>query len=232
MSTEDDEKIDCTVCGRSIDRTGYLAHLVDHVSKEAQERFDVDINSDDVSQIHDMILSEYSDLIHFDLEHILEIFKKSRLVEVLRYDPLSVVLYHSVATGYSIVLDDGGMATLTRVEDRALAVEEMIDKINDIISQSLTDNYYAVQVIGKPSGTCHWFSHHVKVPNSWLGFPVEIQKRGEGPVHRAIPVRCGNSVHVTVPPDWADSTVTVTLAILEDEKDIGGGETNVQGLFA
>ncbi|MCK4386338.1 MAG: hypothetical protein KAW52_08755, partial [candidate division Zixibacteria bacterium] len=57
-------------------------------------------------------------------------------------------------------------------------------------------------------------------PGDWLGVPVAVKKTGGLKSHLTRPVKCGNSVHLTIPHKWSQYEVTVTLAPLKNITDI------------
>jgi len=224
MSTEDDV-IKCKTCGKEIITSDFLAHLVDHVSGKFKEEYNVNITPDDVAQIHDLIMSRYDDLVDVDVDTILDDFENTRIVVDLEYPPLSISLYRSVEKGYFLAQD--GRYPSSFGVDRTSAIFSMIGLINKSIQKNLEDGYYNIQVSGVPSSTCSRYSYHMKVPNTWLGVLVLIRKLdGEDKGLISVPVRCGNSVHVTVPQEWSTERVSVTLDYISDENDLVRGGKN------
>ena len=223
----------CKSCGKKIDVSTTLAHLIFHVSSEYNRKYGTHkgvLSHVDDAQIHDLILSDYDDpdleMVDEVIENIVEKFKVARIVVVYKYGPFANLLNFSERTGYIIHTGDHEIEKIGK--DKQEAIRKFIALNNDLITKSLKDDYYTVSMTSTPTNTCQWVSFHAKVPTSWLGVPVVVQPIDDikEEAFRTRPVKCGNSTHVTVPLEWSDRKVSVTLAYLFDVRDLMGGDDN------
>ena len=204
-----------------------LAHLVDHVAVHYKHAYDdetesfMGVNS---GQIHDLIVGHYNDEdLHLTnaidiIENITDRFDRVRVRIVYKYAPFNIYLLYSKDEGYYVFNGDRERDEFGF--DLRNGINGFINTVNQILKCSLRDGRYKVEVIEKPTNKCQLVSYHVKVPGDWLGVPVAVQKKTGSKIHFTRPVRCGNSVHVTVPHKWRRGDVAVTLAPLNDITDM------------
>ena len=228
---EEDEKeretIVCEQCEKEILVSKTLAHLVDHVAIHYKHAYDDETESFshiDSGQIQDLIVGHYNDedLNLVDainiIESITERFDRVRIRIIYKYAPFNTYLLHSKDEGYYVFTGDHEQTEFGF--DLQNGINGFIKIVNQLLKFSLKNNYYESKIAGTPTNVCQLVSHHVKVPGDWLGVPVAVKKKGGLKSHLIRPVKCGNSVHVTIPSKWSDQEVTVTLAPLNNITDL------------
>jgi len=224
---EEKETIVCEACQKEILVSMTLAHLVDHVAKQYRDMCDDQTKSFsdvDSGQIHDLIVGHYNDedLCLVDaidiIEDIVDRFDRVRIRIVYKYAPFNTYLLYSKDEGYYVFTGDH-----ERTEfgfDLQNGTKGFIKIVNQLLKFSLKNDYYDTKITGMPTNVCQFISHHVKVPGDWLGVPVAVRKINKRKVHLTRPVKCGNSIHVTIPQKWSDQEVSVTLIPLNNITDI------------
>jgi len=227
---EDEEEIEtivCESCQKEILVSKTLAHLVDHVAAHYKYMHDDKTKSFthlDSGQIHDLIAGHYNDE-DLDLTDAIDIitniterFDRVRIRIVYKYAPFNTYLLYSKDEGYYVFTGDHEQTEFGF--DLQNGINGFIKIVNQILKFSLKNNYYESKVTGTPTNVCQFVSHHIKVPGDWLGVPVAVRKINKRKVHLIRPVRCGNSVHVTIPQKWSDQEVSVMLTPLKNITDI------------
>lgn len=229
MSEDSGEKetIVCESCQKEILVSKTLAHLVDHVAIHYKYAYDDKTKSFthiDSGQIHDLIAGHYNDE-DLDLtdaidiiENITDRFDRVRIRIVYKYAPFNTYLLYSKDEGYYVFTGDHEQTEFGF--DLQNGINGFIKIVNQLLKFSLKNNYYGVKITGTPTNVCQLVSHHIKVPGDWLGVPVAVRKINKRKVHLIRPVRCGNSVHVTIPQKWSDQEVSVMLTPLKNITDI------------
>ncbi len=224
---EERETIVCEQCEKEILISKTLAHLVDHVAIHYKYVYDDETESFvhiDSGQIHDLIVGHYNDE-DLDLTNAIDIieditdrFDRVRIIIVYKYAPFNTYLLFSKDEGYYVFTGDHEQTEFGF--DLQNGINGFIKIVNQLLKFDRNYSRDKVEIIGNPTNVCQFVSYHLKVPGDWLGVPVAVKKKGGLKSHLTRPVKCGNSVHVTIPGKWSDRKVIVMLAPLNNITDL------------
>jgi hypothetical protein len=200
-----DETRVCGWCGKEILTMAIAGHLMDHAIKElipVDRKLDPNI---DDAQFYDYLCTQYEDQDLIDnfhkkefLKDLFEDFKIIRRKSIKRYPPFKMSLLYSERDGFAIQVGNN-IKVIPNGMNRNKALDLFASRINQRIAiLGRKKDPKAVIKIDKIMDNCNLNSHHAKVPMSWKGIPVDVV-RSSKKLYTGLPVRCGNSVHVTVP---------------------------------
>lgn len=209
----------CEHCQRNIQINAVVGHLAQDLTKVYVAKSGRKVNDVVYDQVVDIfagmddekITRAMSDISF--LEQLADDYDKNRTDVLITYPPLSAWVERS-KTGESFVHLEGNRWHIGRSTESA-AILDFELKVNERIRLLTKINSEDAVVVGSGVSTCTLVSNHLHVPQSWLGMDVILKEYFfPGNFVRVKPVKCGNSVHLTIPHEWGDVLVRADLAEL------------------
>lgn len=146
------------------------------------------------------------------LDGLADEYDRDRTDIIMSYPPLDAWLEGTVSGRMHIRFGNDVKDIFVAEMDSAKAL------FINLVNEKLTCEEDRMMIVDSGNRTCTLVSNHLQVPGSWIGVEVELTDY-LNPTRKTTvkPVRCGNSVHLTIPKEWGDVLVMVKLVPLRWE---------------